>query len=253
MDFSNKVIIITGASSGIGAGAAEYISSLGGKLVITGRNKANLENVAAKCNKSGVLPIVADVTVQADRERIIDETIKKFGKIDVLVNNAGIGESLNTPATFDQYDKVMDTNVRSVYYLTQLAAPYLIKTQGNIVNVSSVAGLKAMQGANVYSMSKSALDHFTKLTALDLAPKGVRVNSVNPGVIETGFLTNIGMGDEATKAFLEASKSLNALGRNGTVKEVSKTIAFLACNEVSSFITGTLLAVDGGLAIVGPR
>ena len=253
MNFTNKVIIVTGASSGIGAAAAEYLSKLGGKLVITGRNEANLKKTADKC-KNEVLSIVGDVTVEADRERLVKETIKKFGQIDVLVNNAGIGEFGEvTSVGLDQFDRVMNTNLRSVFHLTQLVVPYLIKTQGNIVNISSVAGMRAMPGGTVYCMSKAALDQFTKCIALELAPKNVRVNSVNPATILTGFLNFLNMDEKAYEAFLEASKGRHALGRVGTVEETSNAIAFLACNELSSFITGTLLAVDGGRAIMGPR
>lgn len=252
MDFKNKVVIITGASSGIGAGAAEHLSKLGGKLVITGRNEENLKKTVGKC-EGEVLPIVADVNVEADRAKVVNETVKKFGKIDVLINNAGIGEGgdlLNT--TVDNYDRVMSTNVRSVFLLTQLVVPHLIESKGNIVNISSVAGLRAFPGFTVYCMSKAALDQFTKCLALELAPKGVRVNAVNPAVIKTGFFRNMGMDEAAYEAFLESANKTHALGRVGTVEDTAHAIAFLACNEVSSFITGTTLAVDGGKAIMCP-
>ena len=248
MNFTDKVVIITGASSGIGAGAAEYISSLGGKVVLTGRNEENLKKIADKC-KGQVLPILADVTVEADRKRVINETINKFNKIDVLVNNAGIAEAGTIyKATLDQYDKIMDTNMRSVFRLTQLALPYLIKSKGNVVNVSSVCGLRAFRGNLVYCMSKAALDQFTKCIALELAPRGIRVNAINPAVIVTDIFRRSGMDEATFQAFLEAAKKEHALGRVGTVEDTSHAIAFLACNEVSSFITGITLSVDGGKA-----
>lgn len=253
MDFKDKVVIITGASSGIGAGAAEYLSKLGAKLVITGRNEENLKKTVGNC-VGEVLPIVADVNVEADREKVLNETIKKFGKIDVLVNNAGIGEGgelISTP--LDKFDSVMNTNVRSVFRLTQLVVPHLIESKGNIVNISSVAGLRSFPGFTVYCMSKAALDQFTKCIALELAPKGVRVNSVNPAVIKTEFHRRMGMDEAAYQAYLESAKLTHALGRVGTVEETAQAIAFLASNEASSFITGTLLAVDGGKAIMCPR
>lgn len=253
MDFSGKVVIITGASSGIGARAAIYLSSLGGKLVITGRNEENLKATVAKC-EGEVLPIVADMNVEADREKIVDQSIKKFGKIDVLVNNAGFGAKGNLmDSTMDQFDSLMNTNVRSVFHLTKLVAPHLIKSQGNIVNISSVAGLRANPASIIYSMSKAALDQFTKCIALDLAPNNVRVNSVNPAVIVTEFHKRLGMDDATYQVFVESASKTHALGRVGNVDETAHAIAFLACNEVSSFITGTLLAVDGGKAIMCPR
>jgi NAD(P)-dependent dehydrogenase (short-subunit alcohol dehydrogenase family) len=157
MDFSNKVIIITGASSGIGAGAAEYLSNLGAKLVITGRNEKNLKETVEKC-KGEVLSLIADVNIEADRVKVINETIKKFGQIDVLVNNAGIRQGVDIMnTTLIQFDNVMNTNVRSVFHLTQLAVPHLIKTKGNIVNISSVTGLRSFPNAMVYGMSKGKI------------------------------------------------------------------------------------------------
>lgn len=251
MDFKKKVVIITGASSGIGADAAVYISKLGGSVVITGRNEENLKKTADKC-AGEVLSIVADVTLDVDRENIVNETIKKFGKINVLVNNAGIGKYGDLMSTsMDTYDSVINTNVRAVFRLTQLVVPYLIETKGNIVNISSVAGLRAFPGLVVYCISKAALDQFTKCVALELAPKGVRVNSVNPGVIVTNFHRTLGMEESDYQTYLKTAT--HALGRVGTVEETSHAIAFLACNEVSSFITGTTLSVDGGKGIMCPR
>lgn len=154
MDFSNKVVIVTGASSGIGAGAAEYFSQLGAKVVITGRNDQKLSETAKKC-KGEVLKLISDMNVEGDRVKVINETIKKFGKIDVLVNNAGIGEGGDIMSTtMKQFDDVMNTNLRSVFHLTQTAIPHLIKSQGNIVNISSVGGLRAFTGFTAYCMSK---------------------------------------------------------------------------------------------------
>ena len=154
MDFSGKVVIITGASTGIGAGAAEYFSTLNAKIVITGRNEIRLKETAKKC-QGEVLTLVLDVNNETDREAIISETIKKFGKIDVLVNNAGIGELGDIMSTtMQQFDNVMTTNVRSVFHLTQLAVPHLIKSHGNIVNISSVGGLRSFTGFTAYCMSK---------------------------------------------------------------------------------------------------
>ena len=145
----------------------------------------------------------------------------------------------------EQYDRVMDTNIRSIYYLTMLAVPELIKTQGNVVNVSSVNGIRSFAGVLSYNISKAALDQFTRCVALELAPKNVRVNSVNPGVIVTNIHKRGGMNDEAYAAFLERSKTTHPLGRPGTVNEVSEVIIFLASSTASN-ITGVSLPVDGG-------
>lgn len=253
MTLEGKVIIVTGSSSGIGAGAAVHLSKLGAKLIVTGRNEENLKETLGKC-VGDVYSIVADLNVEADRVRIIDETIAKFGKLDVLVNNAGLGEAGDIlTTTLDQYDKVMNTNVRSVFHLTQLAAPHLIKTHGNIVNISSVAGPRQFPNILSYCMSKAAIDQFTKCVALELAPKNVRVNAVNPAFIVTNFHLRLGMDEDAYEKFKERAKETHALGRAGTLEDVSNAIAFLADNELSSFITGTCLLVDGGKAVMCPR
>lgn len=256
MNFEGKVIIVTGASSGVGAGTAEYLAKLKANLVMVGRNLENLQKFAKNCTVSGIDPplvIQADVTKEKEVEEIITKTIERFGKIDVLINNAGIlanGGIENT--SLSQYDDVMNTNVRSVYHLTMLAVPHLIKTQGNIVNVSSVAGLRAFPGILAYSISKAALDQFTKCTSLELAPKKVRVNAVNPGVIITEIHKRGGMDEATYAAFLEKCKTTHALGRAGDVSEVASAIAYLA-SDSASFITGVCLSVDGGRHAMCPR
>ncbi|XP_045765642.1 3-oxoacyl-[acyl-carrier-protein] reductase FabG-like [Maniola jurtina] len=256
--FSNKVVLITGASSGIGAETAKEFSKLGANIVITGRNKDKLNNVVKQCeelspNKLKPLLIIADMNKEDDVENIIKTTIDQFNKIDVLVNNAGILESGTIETTsLEQYDRVMGTNVRSPYHLTMLAAPHLVKSRGNIVNVSSVTGMRSFPNVLAYCMSKAALDQFTRCVALELAPKGVRVNAVNPGVISTGLHKKGGMDDEQYEAFLKKCADTHALGRPGESKEVSSVIVFLA-SEGASNITGATLPVDGGRHAMCPR
>ncbi|XP_031626842.1 uncharacterized protein LOC116343085 [Contarinia nasturtii] len=256
-DFENKVIIITGASSGIGAGAAELLASKGAWLALVGRNVENLKTVADKCTPTYGAPeplqIIADVTNEADVKRIVDTTIEKFQKINVLVNNAGILKSGSIETgTLEDYDTIMNVNCRSIFNLTKLCIPHLIATKGNIVNVSSVNGMRSFAGVLAYNMSKSALDQFTQCVALELADKTVRCNSVNPGVIVTNIHKNGGMNDAAYAAFLEHSKTTHALGRVGQTREVAETIAFLA-SERASFITGALIPCDGGRHAMCPR
>lgn len=163
------------------------------------------------------------------------------------INNAGIiqkGNLENTP--LQSFDEVMNINLRAVYKLTQQSIPHLRKSKGNIVNVSSVNGLRSFPGVSVYNISKSALDQLTRCTALELAADGIRVNSVNPGVIVTQIHKRGGMNDAEYEAFLERSKSTHPLGRAGEAEEVAKAIRFLADNKDASFITGVTLSVDGG-------
>lgn len=254
MSFSGKVIIITGASSGIGADAAIHLSKLGASVAIVGRDATKLHGVAEKINAAGYpkpLEIVADINVGA--EKIINETIRQFGKLDVLVNNAGIIEMGTVEAgSIDTYDRIMSTNLRSVILLTQLAIPHLEKTKGNIVNISSVASNMAIPTATAYCLSKAALDQLTKCLALELAPKGIRVNSVNPGVILTPIFGTIGIKDKALEELIKHTEETYPLGRPGVVNDTSAAIAFLASDN-ASFITGDLLMVAGGINLATPR
>lgn len=208
MNFAGKVVLVTGASSGIGAKAAQKFAQLGASLSLTGRKLENLEKVANECEGQKPLLIQGDITNPEDTKRILEETIKKFGKLDVLVNNAGIIETGTIENTsLEQYDRVMNTNIKSIYHLTMLAVPHLIKTEGSIVNVSSVNGIRwgqlyiyqlsrinkpqkksSFPGVLAYNLSKAAVDQFTRCVALELASKKVRVNSVNPGTYRKLFM-----------------------------------------------------------------
>ncbi|XP_034665675.1 cyclopentanol dehydrogenase-like [Drosophila subobscura] len=254
--FKDKVIIVTGASSGIGAGTAVHLARLGGLLTIVGRNVEKLKVTAEEIVAAGGAPallIAADMNKESDVDQIVSATLAKHGRLDVLVNNAGIlelGTIENT--SLEQYDRLMNTNVRAIYHLTMLATPELIKTKGNIVNVSSVNGIRSFPGVLAYNVSKAAVDQFTRCVALELAPKGVRVNSVNPGVIITELQRHGGLDEEAYAKFLEHAKVTHALGRPGQVSEVAAAIAFLASDE-ASFSTGVSLPVDGGRHAMCPR
>merc|ERR1712210_70326 len=219
----------------------------------TGRNLDNLKATASKCEGTPPLIIQGDVAKEEDCCRIVAQTVEKFGRLDVLVNNAGVLEMGTIETTsLEQYDRVMATNVRAVLNLTMLAVPHLEKTQGNIVNVSSVNGIRSFPGVLAYNISKAAVDQFTRCVALELAPKQVRVNSVNPGVTITELQKRGGLNEEAYANFLEKSKQTHALGRPGEAEEVAKAIAFLASDN-ASFSTGISLPVDGGRHAMCPR
>ncbi|XP_059154680.1 uncharacterized short-chain type dehydrogenase/reductase y4lA-like [Physella acuta] len=255
-NLGGKVALITGASSGIGASTAVLFSQLGAALALTGRNEENLTKVSEECinvSKTKPLLIVGDVTNDEDVKKIVEETIKHYGRIDILINCAGILESGTIETTsLEQFDRMFNTNVRSIYHLTMLCTPYLVASKGNIVNVSSVNGIRSFPGVLAYNMTKSSVDQFTRCVALELAPKQVRCNSVNPGVVITEVHKRSGMNEEAYAAFLERSKTTHALGRPGQPEEVARTIAFLASDD-ASFITGANLPVDGGRHAMCPR
>lgn len=254
MSFKGKVVLITGANSGIGAACAEYMAKNGAFLSLVARDATKFEIIINRIKESGVelepLVILADITT--DAERIISETIEKYGHLDILINNAGIiaFDSLTT-LKLHEYDQIMATNVRSVVELSQLAVPYLIETKGNIVNVSSAAGIIPAEVCLAYAMSKAALDHFTKCVAMEFADKGVRINSVNPGFIDTEIHVSSGRCTEDEYAAICEHQSLkHPIGRVGNTDDCVNAIAFLA-DESASFITGVILSVDGGLTTKG--
>ncbi|XP_037940875.1 uncharacterized oxidoreductase TM_0325-like [Teleopsis dalmanni] len=262
VSFEGKVILITGASSGIGAATAVEFAKEGASLALVGRNEDKLRETASNCKKAiindvaatqTILELKADMNNELEVQHIITKTIKQFQRLDVLVNAAGIIETGSIENTnLEQFDRLMNTNVRSVYQLTMLAVPELIKTKGNIVNISSVCGLRAFPNVLAYNISKTAIDQFTRCVALELAAKGVRCNSVNPGVIATELHKRGGMDETAYAKFLEHCKTTHALGRAGEVHEVSGVICFLA-SEKASFITGVNMPVDGGRHAMCPR
>lgn len=249
MDFKDKVVLITGASSGLGAATAIYLSNQSAKLALVGRNEKHVRTIALYCGKSkGIKPlaITADVTVDADVERIVKETVDHYGKIDVLINNAGIivmGGIKN--GSMETYDKVMSTNMRAVYHLTMLVTPHLVQSKGCIVNVSSTASTKPSARSICYNVSKAALDSFTKCVALELAADGVRVNSVNPGFVKTNFYNDIGLTESQLERFVESSIGNMPLKKAIETDEVAGLIAFLASSKAKS-ITGSCYAIDGG-------
>lgn len=253
MSFLGKVVLITGSSSGIGAATAHRLAKQGALLALNGRNVENLKAIAKDIDDDKVFIVPGDITNETDTQNIFNQTIAKYGKLDVLINNAGILETGTIENTsLEQYDRVMATNVRSIYHLTMLAVPSLIKTKGNIVNVSSVNGIRSFPGVLAYDLSKTAVDQFTRCVALELASKNVRCNSVNPGVTITNLHKRGGMNTEAYAKFLEHSKTTHAMGRPGDANEIADAILFLA-SDAASFITGANLPVDGGRHAMCPR
>lgn len=246
----NKVALITGASSGIGRATAKLFAEKGATVVAIGRNESELSLLRDETRDfEGSLKVhLADVLEHTQIDRILSQTIQHSGQIDVLVNAAGViksGDIENT--SLDEFDGMININVRSVFYLMQKCIPFLEQTKGNIVNVSSVTGLRAFPGVLAYCVSKAAVDQLTRCAALDLAPKGIRVNAVNPGVVVTNLHKRGGMTDQAYEAFLANAANTHPLGRPGEAAEVAELISFLA-SEKSGWITGVTYSIDGGRA-----
>uniref|UniRef100_A0A8R1U1R1 Uncharacterized protein n=1 Tax=Onchocerca volvulus TaxID=6282 RepID=A0A8R1U1R1_ONCVO len=280
------IAIITGASSGIGKATAEYFAEKGYSLSLNGRNEKALEATVNSCitkglSKDSILITAGDLTDEKVATSLIECTVEKFGRTDSLINAAGvlINEALiecNSSDDFgdmekdsdtsqrlhdlgkvmdcsmDDYDYLMNVNLRSIVQLTRKAIPHLIKTKGSIVNVSSINGPCSFGGVTFYCMSKAGLDQFTKCLAIELGPEGVRVNSVNPGVIITDIHKRSGMNDKDYHEFLNRTAKFAALGKIGKSADVARAIYFLASDE-SSFITGDLLRIDGGRGIMHLR
>ncbi len=243
--FAGKVVVVTGASSGIGRAAALGFSREGASVVLVSRDQAALEAVAAEA--AGPTAVVAaDVTADDTPARVVGEAVARFGGIDVLVNAAGIIGTASTDQTPDElFDRMMAINVRAPFRMMREAFPQLRERRGNIVNVSSVNGLRAFAGVAVYCSSKAALDHLTRCAALDWAPHGVRVNCVNPGVTVTNLHRRGGMDETRYAAFLERAKETHPLGRPGQADEIADAVLFVASDK-AAWMTGDTIAVDGG-------
>lgn len=247
-DIQDKVVFITGASSGIGKAAAFCFAREKARLVLVARNESALQAVADSVTKMGgsVITIPADLSDDKQVQNSVDVAMQSFGGVDILVNCAGIiasGTIENT--TLENWDYMMNINLRSIFYLTQLLLPTLIARKGNIVNVSSVTGLRAFPNVLAYCVSKAGLDQMTRCAALELAPKGVRVNAVNPGVTRTNLHRNSGMDEKSYQAFVEHSKATHPIGRIGAAEEVAELILFLASPH-AGWITGVTYSIDGG-------
>ncbi|XP_045516962.1 3-oxoacyl-[acyl-carrier-protein] reductase FabG-like [Pieris brassicae] len=250
MSFVKKVVLVIGASSGIGASTAIEFTKEGASVVIVGRNQDKLQTVAAECKKNGLDPLVikADISNDDDVTRIVQETIDKYGKIDILVNNAGIGRfaSIFKGNLMNVFDEIIKTNLRGIMKVTTLVAPHIIKTKGNIVNISSVAGQAVPKNPLLtsYAISKAGLDVFTKAAAVELAPHGVRVNAISPGPVYTDILINAGLKPDegAIKTFDEIKTALN---RVSTPEEVANMIMYLAGDKCIG-VTGSNFLLDNG-------
>lgn len=249
-EFTNKVVFVTGATSGIGRACALGFANKGAILACVGRKSEALDDVASEIERLGsqTLSIRADVANESEAVEAVAKAVGKLGGIDVLVNAAGhIANGTIETTSLEEWDKMLNVNLRAIFNLMQKALPSLTERKGNIVNVSSVTGLRSFPGVLAYCVSKAGLDQLTRCSALELAAKGVRVNAVNPGVVVTEIHKRGGMNDDAYAAFLEHSKQTHPLGRVGRPEEIADLVMFLASSR-ASWITGATYSIDGGRA-----
>jgi NAD(P)-dependent dehydrogenase (short-subunit alcohol dehydrogenase family) len=243
---TGKVALITGGTTGIGFATAELFKKEGAQVAITGQNPERVKAAQEKLGKD-VLAIQSDTSKIQDIENLAAKIKERFGKVDILFANAGIGKFVPIEqVTPEHFDELFDTNVRGLFFTIQKILPLMGKN-GSIILNASVAGSKGIESASVYSATKAAVRSLGRTLAAELAPKGIRVNTVSPGPIETPIFGKLGMDKSQVDAWAKEMESMVALKRFGQPHEVATTLLFFASND-SSYVVGTELFVDGGLA-----
>jgi 3-oxoacyl-[acyl-carrier protein] reductase len=244
---AGKVAVVTGASKGIGAEIARELAADGAAVVVNySSSKEGADRVVADIKKKGgqAIAVQANLAKSAEVKRLFDETKKTFDKVDILVNNAGIYEfSPLAEITADHFHKQFDLNVLGLILATQEAAKYMGSAGGSVINISSVAADLAPPTTSVYSATKAAVNAVTRSLAQELGPRKIRVNAVNPGMVETEGTHSAGITDSE---FRKQTEAQTPLGRIGKPQDIAPAVAFLA-SPGSSWITGETLYISGGL------
>ena len=245
---NEKVAIITGATSGMGLATAKLFLQHGAKLVLTGRSQEKLDRLHHELDGDFLL-LRADAASLSDSKRVIEQTVEKFGKIDVLFLNAGIFGAYPV-AEFDEvfYDDIFNINTKGPFFTTKLAIPHLNQGASIIFN-TSVSNVKGMPGVSAYAASKAALRSIVRTLAAELGPQEIRVNAISPGPIETPIWNKTNLSEEEIEGFASGISGQVPLGRFGKEQEVAETALFLASTG-ASYISGAEIAVDGGMAQV---
>ena len=249
MKLKDKVALITGGSLGLGKETAILFAKEGAKVVITGRTEKTLKETVEEAGKEGleIDYLVSDVAKEEDCKEAVEHTISKYGRIDILFNNAGflyVATTHETPTEI--WDKTFNINVKGTYLMSKYTIPHMLKRgKGCIVNNSSVLGLKAVPGVAAYNATKGAITQLTRSMALEYADKGIRVNAVCPGTIVTPMVEGLFDQMEDRKSAEELFKSFHPMGRLGRPEEIAHAVLFL-CDDNVEFMTGSMLSVDGG-------
>lgn len=241
----NKVIIVTGGSRGIGRDIAETLALKGYKVILNyNRSEGLARQIQEKLKEQNINIDIfkADVSIRSDVKRLIEYTIDKFGKIDVLINNAGISQSkVFNDITDDDWNNMMNNNLNSVFYTCQETLKYMInEKKGSIINISSIWGLTGASCETHYAVTKAGIDAMTKSLAKELGPSNIRVNSIAPGIIGTD------MNNSLSKEEIEIIKEEIPLGKIGKTQDISKCIEWLIEDE---YVTGQVISINGGWLI----
>jgi NAD(P)-dependent dehydrogenase (short-subunit alcohol dehydrogenase family) len=249
MRLKGKVALITGGTEGIGFATAREFLIEGAQVAITGRSEDKGRSAVDSLSQYGKVSFIkGDVSNSSDAKRMVDSTVGEYGRLDILFNNAGIYiEKPTEEMTEEEWDLLMDINVKGVFLVTRFALPQM-KQQGGgvIVNNSSDAGLVGNRNCPAYCASKGAVTIMTKAMALDYAKFNIRVNSVNPGTVDTPMLAREAEASEDISDYIKKANEDHPIGRMAKPEEVAKAVLFLASEE-ASFVTGAALSVDGGL------
>jgi meso-butanediol dehydrogenase/(S,S)-butanediol dehydrogenase/diacetyl reductase len=241
--FQGKVVVVTGAGSGIGEGIARRFAAEGAQVVLAGRTRDKLDRVAASLSAERTLVQVTDVSRFEEVQALVDAAVARFGALHVMVNNAGVApEGKVTEASLEDWERTMATNAGGVFHGCRAALPHLVKVRGCIVNMASVSGLGADWGLSFYNASKGAIINFTRALALDHGRDGVRVNAVAPSFTRTPMTEDM----QADPALMAKFMERMPLGRPATPADVAGVVAFLA-SEDAAMVTGVCLPVDGGV------
>ena len=257
-DFRGKTVIVTGSSAGIGQATAIRFAKEGANVTLHGRNPDGIEETKQKLKDLGigderVEVVFGEMTEDKTLHELVDKTVSKFGQIDVVVNNAGgAAEQIGLDtAEIESWDYIFNLNLKSLMVLNSLALPYLEKTKGNIVNVSSVDGIKPHPEALNYSTAKAAVNQYCRNASVLFADKEIRINNINPGWISTEVKKRGGVTEEGQHKFEETWVKRNVpMKRAGKAEEMANIIVFLASSE-ASFMTGACVVADGGLQNYG--
>lgn len=252
LDFTDKVVLITGGAGGFGVDAAKEFAKRGAKLALVDLSMEALEDVAKDLNLPAdkYLLVAADVSKEDNIVNYVNKTKEKFGRIDIFFNNAGIEGVVSKLADYpsDMFNKVIDINIKGAYFGMKYVLQVMREQKsGSIINVSSVAGLAGMPDLSAYVTSKFAIIGMTRSAAVENAPLGIRVNAICPAMINTRMMRSVeqGMGGEEAAQAKAAFEQAIPMGRYGEVDEISNLVMFLA-SEKASFITGVFLPIDGG-------